>query len=345
MDVAIVGGGLLGVALAVALRERNAKVTVFERGQLGGEASSAAGGILGAQTETDIAGDPLPLADLIAARSETLAFCAELEEAGCGATGVSREGVVKLAFDETELARLGELAAWQRASGARTETWTREELGQHLPAASPHALGALFLPDDAHLDPPRYFAAVCARARALDAQLEQGVNVRALGRDGDGAFVEHTIRRRFDRVVVAAGSWTSELLPDAPAIRPIRGHMLELRAVERPFGPVLFGAGAYSIPRADGRVTVGSTMEDVGHRRGVEAGAVCKLLAGALRSAPGLSAAELTRTWSQFRPYAPAGLQVCATATPNVFVLSGHHRNGILLARWSARRLAARVCA
>lgn len=344
MEVGIVGGGLIGVALAVALRERGAKVTLFERGRLGGEASTAAGGILGAQTETDVDGEPLALVDLVAARAAALDWCDELERAGHGATGLSREGVVKLAFHDDELVRLAELATWQRAAGQSAETWSRGELLRQIPQASPLALGALYFAADAHVDPPRLFAAARARAIALGVTLEEGVDVGAVQSDAAGASVLCTEWRHFERVVVAAGSWTSALLPSSePLVKPIRGHMIELRAGARPFGPVLVGAGVYSIPRSDGRVTVGSTMEDVGHLRGVEPAAVEQLLAGAHAVAPILQRAELARQWSQFRPYAPAGLIAHETGMRNVFVFSGHHRNGILLARWSAIALAERL--
>lgn len=347
VDVGIVGGGLVGVALAISLRERGANVTVLERAALGGEASRGAGGILGAQTESraDVEPGTVPLATLLDARAAAIAWAEQLECAGHGPTGLSREGALLLAFDEPELHRLEALGAWQRAAGATATMLTRTELARACPAASAAALGALSFPDDAHVDPPLYLAAACARARALGVALHEHTPVLALGTDGAGAFLEPRAgRRRFDRVVIAAGSWSSELLPTgAPQVKPIRGHMLELRTAARPFGPVLVGAGAYSIPRADGRITVGSTMEDVGHRRGIEAAGVRSLLAGALTTVPQLQNAEFVRAWSQFRPYAPAGLLTGETGIANVLALTGHHRNGILLARWSAERLAAHI--
>ena len=346
MDVGIVGGGLVGIALAVALRERGVRASVFERSKLGAEASSGAGGILGAQTESHGPDDPtaLPLSILLEARSVAIEWAEELEASGAGPTGLSREGVLELALDPSDLERLETRALWQRECGARAELLTPSELAAFAPAASPRALGALFFAADAHVDPPRYVEAAGARARTLEVRVHEHTPVTDVGTDGAGAYVQTTRERLcFDRVVVTAGSWSADLLPaGAPVVKPIRGQMLELRASSRAFGPVLVGGGVYSIPRADGRITLGSTMEDVGHARGNDAAAVHRLLEGGLRSAPSLGRAAFVRAWSQFRPFAPAGLFADETSSKNVFALTGHHRNGILLARWSALALARR---
>jgi glycine oxidase len=337
VDVGIVGGGLIGVALAAALRELGAGVTLFERGQLGGEASTAAGGILGAQTESEEISEGPSLLDLVRARDASIDWAERLEHEGHGATGLSKHGVLKLAFDDDELAAFDRLGAWQRSAGLVADILTS------LPITSPSACGGLFFPRDAHVEPPLYFAAAVRSARALGAMLLEGQNVTDVGETGAGAFVALGAERRtFDRVVLTAGSWTSQLL-DSLQVKPIRGQMLELRAKERAFGPVVFAGGVYSIPRSDGRVTVGSTMEDVGHLRGIDAAGVHHLLAGALRAVPALAQAELVRAWSAFRPYSPHGVLAGPTQTPGVFVLTGHHRNGILLARSSALSMAQRL--
>ncbi len=345
VNVGIVGGGLIGVALAVALREHGATVTVLERGRLGGEASSSAGGILGAQTESTPQAPPLAL--LLAARAAAIDWAERLEHDGHGPTGLSRRGVVKLAFDDAALAELATLARWHAEHGATAQMVSAAQLAELVPGSSPELRGGLFFADDAHLEPALYVAAAVAHARALGVTLCEDTPVRACGADGAGGFIDADARRMlFDRVVVAAGSWSTALLPAGSLdVKPIRGQMIELRVPERPFGPVVIGAGVYSIPRADGRVVLGSTMEDVGHRRGVDAAGMHTLLTGALRSVPALAPAEFVRTWSSFRPHSPGGLVAGPTEVPALYAFTGHHRNGILLARETALRLAAQLLA
>lgn len=334
----------MGVALAVALREAGAAVRLFERGVLGGEASTAAGGILGAQTESAEHGEGPGLAELVRARDASVLWAERLEREGHGATGLSRHGVLKLAFSDAELAALERLGAWQRGVGVDAELLSAASLRALAPAASPDACGGLYFSADAHVDPPLYFAAAVHAARALGVVVHEGVDVTRIGASGMGAYVQAEERHELDRVVVTAGSWTSQLLPKQPLqVKPIRGQMMELRLPERAFGPVVVGANVYSIPRADGRVTLGSTMEDVGHQRGLDAAGVHGLLHGALRSVPQLARAEWVRAWSSFRPYAEGGVWSGPTHTPGVWVLTGHHRNGILLARDSALALSRRL--
>lgn len=344
MQVAIVGGGLVGVALAVLLRERGAEVSVLERDRLGAHASSAAGGILGAQTETD--GDELAgqgFAARVHARERTLAWVAELEDGGYGSVDLSRHGVVRVAFEQDEADKLAALAQAQHLAGARAELLDGADLRARIPAANPRIVRALHLLDDAHLDPVAYLQAAVRRAQALGVQLRERTEVRAIATDGGGVQIttEHD-RLTFDRVIVAAGSWSSLLCPQQTwDIRPIRGQMLDLKLEARAFGPILYGGGAYAIPRADGRVTVGATMEDVGHQAGTHEDDLAKLQRAAERSAPILRSAARLRSWSGFRPFSPHGLLIRAGSIAGTYVLGGHHRNGILLARASAERMAA----
>jgi len=152
-------------------------------------------------------------------------------------------------------------------------------------------------------------------------------------------------------VVLAAGSWSS-LLPgvpaDLPKVRPARGQMVLLD--ERPprVRSMLFGHGAYVVPRGDGRVLCGSTLELVGYRREVTAGGVHAILGGALSLVPALAQAPLTSTWSSFRPYlgsADAPPLMGRSPLAGLFLATGHHRNGILLAKVTADAVADAVYA
>jgi glycine oxidase len=147
---------------------------------------------------------------------------------------------------------------------------------------------------------------------------------------------------RADAVVLAAGSWSS-LVPGLPAklpeVKPVRGQMVLLD--ERPprVRAIVFGDHVYVVPRGDGRVLCGSTMEHAGFRREVTAAGVVTILNKALALVPSLGDAQLTSTWSSFRPHASTRLEG-ASPLAGLFLATGHHRNGILLARETGERVA-----
>jgi glycine oxidase len=122
---------------------------------------------------------------------------------------------------------------------------------------------------------------------------------------------------------------------------PARGQIVELKTSVPLLSSIVFGPDCYVVPRADGRLLVGSTLEFVGFRREVTAGAVAKLLAAAIRLVPALAEAELSGSWSSFRPYTQDELPLLGpSATPGLLWMSGHYRNGILLAPISAKIVA-----
>ncbi|MGH7269020.1 MAG: FAD-dependent oxidoreductase, partial [Polyangiaceae bacterium] len=150
-----------------------------------------------------------------------------------------------------------------------------------------------------------------------------------------------------DATVLAAGSWSS-LVPgvpvDLPTVRPVRGQIVLLD--ERPPRTriVVFGAGSYVVPRGDGRVLCGSTMEHVGFRKEVTAAGVQSILNGALACVPSLGAAQFAGTWSNFRPHAAGDKPLIgASPLPGLFLATGHFRNGILLAKLTADDVANAV--
>jgi glycine oxidase len=156
-------------------------------------------------------------------------------------------------------------------------------------------------------------------------------------------------RLEADAVVLAAGSWSSLIggLPASlPSVTPARGQMVLLE--ERPprMRSIVFGPSGYVVPRGDGRVLCGSTLEHVGFRREVTAGGVNTILDGTIRLVPRLAAAELSATWASFRPQSASDRPLLgASPVPGLFLATGHHRNGILLAKYSANLVADAICA
>jgi len=227
--------------------------------------------------------------------------------------------------------------------GARTALRTKpiETAPDERPAALASAPGAVYRVDEPVVDTlslVRAFASIHDR-RMVAAEGVDAVTLTAPTRRGapfevacgpSGARVLEA-----DAVVLAAGSWSS-LVPGWPSalpeVRPVKGHMALLE--ERPprVRSILAGRGGYVVPRGDGRVVCGSTMEHVGHRREVTADGVRAVLGKACALAPGLGEAELVRVWCNFRPYSGDGPPlVGASPVPGLFLATGHHRNGILL--------------
>lgn len=317
----IVGAGLLGGAVGLALARRGAEVLLLERAVPGAEASSAAGGILAPRMEAH--GHEPHRTFGVESLGRYRDWVAGVEaRAGMGCdlrwTGLWR---VVLPGEDPQAARPDAEARWV----------TRPE------GVNPEALGAWELPEEGCVDPRRLVAAVHRAALAAGARTRVGVEVAGVDRHGvrlaGGERVE-------GRVVVCAGAWTGRVPGlEALPVRPVRGQMVALEGGEAP-QRVLFGGGGYVVPRPDGRVVVGSTMEEVGFARGTTAGGLRHVLGVALGLVPGLAGARVAEHWSGFRPGTPDDLPLVGEVG-GVFVASGHFRNGVLLAPITADWAAA----
>jgi glycine oxidase len=206
--------------------------------------------------------------------------------------------------------------------------------------------GAVVLADEAQVDPPLLLRALqqaCARSSVAfrSGTLAQGVELaggRARGvRTGEGVI-------EGDSVVVAAGSWSSLVsgLPDGlRRVHPVRGQIVQVETRPPIAKRIVFGEGGYVVPRPDGRVLLGSTMEEVGHVKEVTVGGVHAVLGASMALFPKLAQAPIAATWSGFRPATRGDRPMLGkTSTSGLFVATGHHRNGILMAPETARLLA-----
>lgn len=345
VDLAIIGGGVQGCAVAWRLAQRGLRPVVVERGVPGAEASSAAAGMLVPEQECD---EPGPMLELCrASHARYPAFVRELEAASGVSVGLRQSGVLALARTEEDEAAQRRKARWQAERGLRVERLDRDDVARLEPALAP-CRSALRFPDGAQLEPPRLMRALRAAATRAGVEFRVGQVRRVLiderrvvGLDVDGE------RLPVGRALLAAGSWSSLVegtgLP-AGAIHPVRGQLLELQGSPTLLSHVVFGGG-YLVPRSDGRIVVGSTMERVGFRRGETAEAVARLLRFAVESAPALAEAQLVRAWSSFRPATDDHLPLLgSTPLRGLHLATGHFRNGILLAPITADVLAAQLC-
>lgn len=343
-DVIVVGGGLMGCSVAYRLAKDGAEVIVLERSIPGAEASSAAAGILGPTVESFDDAFALQLGR----RSRELhaELADELDEHFGVDVGFRRCGVVKVAFDEAELAALRQQAESLRVQGVRCDAWSAEELAREEPACNPAALGALSMAEDAQVEPKKLLSAVALGAEREGVTFRTGSTVRGVVSEGGRVrgvqLGDETLEA--DRVVVAAGSWTT-LIPglpfDSETIYPVRGQMITTQTRPPIFRRIVFGAGGYVVTRPDGRVLCGSTMERVGFQRGITFGGMADVIEKATRIAPDLRQAAIESHWSSFRPGTPDGLPLVGrTHIDGLFLASGHYRNGILLAPLTAELIA-----
>jgi glycine oxidase len=346
-DVAIVGGGLVGLASAIALAREGAGVVVIERAGLGAEASSAAAGILGAQVE---AHGPGPLTELcLLGRARWPEFAAALEEETGIDVGLRRSGVLIVALDAAEAEALPGRAAWQIERGLPVEKLGPAEVAALEPDLAP-VVAALRFADDQVVDPIAVTAAAAQAARAAQVRFIAGEAVGVVAHGGAARGVTLAGGGVVDAgaVVLAAGSWSASALGEAAglapdAVAPVRGQLLELGTVASP-SHIVFGAGGYLVPRGRGRVIVGSTAERVGYDKRVTPDALESLRARAERLSPALGGGETLRVWAGLRPASKDGLPYLGeSATARLFVATGHFRNGILLGPITGEIVAALV--
>ena len=342
-DVAIVGGGVIGCAVAHALAKAGTRVVVLERDRIAAEASSAAAGMLAPLAEGTTAG---PFLDLALA---SLSRFAPLAEELRGATGMDIEllmpGLLRLALDYAEAAAYQAGLAWQRELGLPLRWLDPVEVLALEPLVTRDVRGAVYSEAELQVNPPRLTEALARAAAKLGAEFRLGAVVRGLLRDGERVVGVRLAddELRAGHVVLAAGAWAAacgDWLGVPLPVEPVKGQML---AVSMPPGSAaprgalyhtLYASNGYVVPKADGSIYVGATVERAGYDRRVTVAGIGKLLALLPRIAPSLSDATFVRAWAGLRPGTPDHLPILGPVPglEGISLATGHYRNGILLA-------------
>lgn len=341
-EVAIAGGGIIGCAIARALCRMGMRVTLIERAVVGSEASAAAAGMLGVESETE---NEVVLALGRESRSLFPEVLAALREE----TGVSveswREGTLYLCFDPGDAERVNQRLQSLGARGFRLPAQRARALE---PAISSRVESAFLFPDDTRLDNTCLTAAYAQAARRAGCSIREKEQVaRVITSSGRVAGVETDLGRiACDLFVNAAGAWAATLAAGLPIpVTPVRGQMVALDAGRPPFAHALYSPRGYAVSRRDGRVLLGSTRERVGFDRRVTAGGIRRVLAAGLELAPRLVQAPVRHWWAGLRPATPDGVPIVGfdPLVSGYLVATGHYRNGILLAPITARLVAELV--
>ena len=337
-NVVIIGGGVIGLTIARALRQRGVReVMLIERGRPGAEASWAAGGILAPQVEADHADDFFRLT--CASRDLYPAFAAALKEE----TGIDVEldtsGTLCVGFTPQDGEELRRRYEWQTDEGLQVELLSGDEARCLEPCISANVASALRLPNDWQVENRQLVKALVSANKNRGVQLVTDCAVSALRIEGEkvlgvetsSGFVAAPI------VVVAAGAWSSLInSPGLPLIEiePVRGQMLCFSAGSNIARHVIFSARGYVVPRRDGRVLAGSTAEHVGFDKRVTDDGIKTIEAMAREIAPVIARLPLIDSWAGFRPRATDDLPLLGPReeVEGLFYATGHYRNGILLA-------------
>jgi glycine oxidase len=334
--VVIIGGGIIGSSVAWRLAREGAQVTVLERGRVGREASWAAAGMIAPQAEAQTPG---PFFDLCLRARESFVPTLEMLKSE---TTIDPEydepGILYLALDNTERTELESRARWQLAAGGIVEELSAAAARRLEPAISPDIVYALHMPHDRRVDNRKLTQAYATAASAKGARFIEGVevaeavvnNAHVTGvRTHDGHLFEA------DCVVNAAGAWSGDLrgVDDKVHTHPVRGQIV---CFENPLGTIrasVFSARGYLVPRRDGRILAGSTMEEAGFDKSVTLAGMAKITRAAAEMVPGLGDLRFREAWTGLRPATRDFMPVLgpSPSISNFYYATGHFRSGILL--------------
>jgi glycine oxidase len=346
-DVIVVGAGVIGLACAWRAAERGMRVTVIERDRPGAGASNVAAGMLAPVGEASF-GEERLLELGLASHRMWPEFAAELAAAGGRDAGFDELGALHVALDRDEAAELRRRFELMQAHGLDAEWLAPSACRELEPGLGPGGNGGVHAPHEAAVDPRALVAALAAAVegaggRIVFTEVTEGLyeGDRLMGVRGADA-----VSRAAGAVVLAAGSWSaaSWLPADArPPIRPVKGQIITLRGpAGRPVCErIVVTERIYAVPRADGRLVVGATVEEQGFDTRVTAGGVHELLREAYRTLPDVAELELVEAHAGLRPATPDNLPLIGLGAVEGLVLAtGHFRNGILLAPLTAERVA-----
>jgi glycine oxidase len=351
VDVAVIGGGAIGLAIGWRASRRGLRVLVLERDRIGAGTSRVAAGMLAPIAEARPAEEPLLELGLRSARSYPQ-FVRELTQDAASDVGYSRCGTLLVARDEDEARALERELELRRRYGLSVERLLPSRARRLEPALAPALRLALDVPDDHAVDPRRLTAALATAITNTGGEVREGVAVRGVqwsGGSASGVNLADGSSLGAGAVVIAAGAWANELTVPTPVpSRPVKGQIMRLHD---PRGPGLLRrvvrmGSSYIVPRGDGRYVIGATSEERGFDTTVTAGAAFELLRDAGELVPGVSELVLDEFSAGLRPGTPDNLPVIgADAVAGLHWAVGHGRGGILLAPVTAGLVCAALFA
>jgi glycine oxidase len=348
--VAIIGAGVVGLGIAWRLAVRGAAVAVFDRGKAGAGASHAAAGMLAACCEAE-PGEETLVALGRDSQARWPSFADELLRVSGVDVELRREGTLVLALTADDQGEIFHRLEFQRQKLDLPLEWlSAADTRKREPHLAGKIAGALFSPQDHQVDNRKLVEALRIAATSAGAEIHEHRPVKEIAVQGGratGVVFDDGMTEHADVVVLAAGAWSrgiGGLPPDRrPPVRPVKGQMLTLRMdADAPLlNHVLWAPGAYLVPRRDGRLIVGGTVEEKGFDDTITAGGVMALLDAAWRAVPAIEELPIEEIWAGHRPGSRDDAPILGPGPlEGLFYATGHHRNGILLAPVTADAMA-----
>lgn len=343
-DIAVIGGGVIGLTLARALAGEGARVAVIDAGEAVPAATRAAAGMLAPSFEYGELPAALGVA-LYHFGAHSLALWRDYAPALEEETGVfidyRASGMLGVAYDEDGAVQLREQATQTTALGGAAEMVSGDDARAMEPALSAKVAAALHAPDDAQVDPRRLTAALRASLTERRATFIAGKALRAdAGRGGFSVALESGETIAADKVALASGAMG---LAPKGLVHPVKGEATALAMEEGLFTRVIRAPGAYLCPKAEGRLVIGATEEKGRDDLTVAPEAVAGLRANAARAVPALDGAAELERWAGLRPGTPDSAPILGRDGEGRFLALGHYRNGVLHAPAAAEALAALI--
>jgi glycine oxidase len=339
--VAIIGAGVVGLGIAWRLAGRGAFVEVFDRGAAGAGATHAAAGMLAACAEAE-PGEEALIALGRESQARWPSFAAEVLKASGIDVELRTEGTLVVALTADDQARLHHHLVFQHKLGLPLEWITAAETRRREPHLAGKLAGAVWSPEDHQVDNRKLASALRIAAEGMGAIIREHTPIKEISITGgraDGVILADETRVSADVVVLAAGAWSRGIagLPHElrPPVRPIKGHMLALRM--DPTAPLLnhvvWAPGVYLVPRRDGRLIIGATVEEKAFDTSITAGGLLTLLEAGWRAVPSIEELPIEEMWVGHRPGSRDDAPILGRGPiDGLIYATGHHRNGILLA-------------
>ncbi len=339
-DAVVAGGGIIGASIAFELAAEGLSVAVFDAQQPGREASWASAGMISPAPESSEMASLLPIS--MASVRLYPEFIQRVEELSGKSVGYRKDGALDLVLNGTSQNEIDEILALHRAAGLRAELLSVPEAREIEPALTGELRAAIHRPDEASLDNRLLTEAALEAARHKGAEIFPGNGAKALWTDGatcNGLQLQNgRVEARW--TVIAAGCFSARIegVEAYAPVTPAKGQMMALRCDTVNLKKDLWSGHMYLVPRYDGRIIAGSTVEYEGFDRSVTVAGMKKILNGAISLVPSLKSARIEETWAGLRPDSPDHLPILGpTDLGGLLIATGHFRSGILLTPVTAR--------